>query len=57
MGGSNLIENLKKMAAKKGVVDSDFRFRLEKANKIIYSRFLDEIDSLLLLDVNRNSIH
>jgi len=53
--GSNLIESLKQMAVKEAVVDSDFRFRLEKADKIIYSHFLDEIDSLLSLDVNRNS--
>ena len=55
--GSNLIESLKQMAVKEAVVDSDFRFRLEKADKIIYSHFLDEIDRLLRLNAYRNKMH
>ena len=55
--GSNLIEGLIQMAVAEGMVDADFRFRLEKANKIIYSLFLDEIDRLLGLNGYRNDIH
>jgi heterodisulfide reductase subunit C len=45
--GRNLIENLKQMVVERGIVDSGFRFRLEKANRVIYSHFLAQIDSLL----------
>ncbi len=52
--GNHLIENIKQMAVKQGAVASDFGLRIEKANRLIYTRFLDEIDSLLIMDINRN---
>jgi heterodisulfide reductase subunit C len=46
--GRSLIELLRQMAFEKGVVERGFKFRLEQANKRIYSRFLSHVDSILL---------
>lgn len=44
--GRQLISRLQELAVETGAVDMEFRLRLEQANKVIYGRFLDEIDTL-----------
>jgi heterodisulfide reductase subunit C len=52
--GRSLIESLQKMAVDYGVVDPGFRFRLERANRMIYAHLLAQIDSLLPLGIPRS---
>jgi len=47
--GRQMIDQLKELAVQQGVVDIDFHLRVEHANRIIYKRFLDEIDLLFPL--------
>ncbi len=42
--GRQMINQLKELAVQQGVVDRDFHLRVEHANRIIFNRFLDEID-------------
>jgi heterodisulfide reductase subunit C len=44
--GHQIILDLREMALSQGAVDAGFKFRLEKAEKLIYSRLLFEIDEL-----------
>lgn len=44
--GVKMIGNLRALALERGEVDCDFPHRLEQANRLIYTRFLDEIDAL-----------
>lgn len=44
--GRQLISRLQELAVETGAVDMEFRLRIEQANKVIYGRFLDEIDTL-----------
>ena len=44
--GKTMIAVIQKMAHDSGAVDRSFAHRLEKAEKIIYTRFLREIDDL-----------
>jgi Fe-S oxidoreductase len=44
--GKTMIAAIQKMAHDSGAVDRSFAHRLEKAEKIIYTRFLREIDAL-----------
>jgi len=44
--GRQMIDQLKDLAVLQGVVDRDFQLRVEHANRIIFSRFLDEVDLL-----------
>jgi heterodisulfide reductase subunit C len=45
--GHQLIRELRDLAIQSGAVDRFFPFRLEKANRLIYTRLLKEIDILL----------
>lgn len=45
--GHQIILDLREMALSKGVVDRGVKFRLEKAEKLIYSRLLFEIDGVI----------
>jgi heterodisulfide reductase subunit C len=45
--GAQMIDQLKELAVQQGWVDRDFHLRVEHANRIIFTRFLDEIDLLL----------
>ena len=47
--GRQMIEQIKELAVKRNVVDRDFFLRVERANRIIYKRFLNEIDLLIQL--------
>ena len=42
--GDRIIKHLQNLALASGAVDPDFPFRFEKANRLIYTRLLDEID-------------
>ncbi|MEJ2588415.1 MAG: 4Fe-4S dicluster domain-containing protein [Deltaproteobacteria bacterium] len=42
-----LIQGLRELAMKKGVVDSGFQRRLKKADRIVYPRFVEEVDRIL----------
>jgi heterodisulfide reductase subunit C len=42
-----IIKGLQEMAKLRGFVDSNFLFRFEQAEKLIYLRFIDEINSLM----------
>jgi len=44
--GKKMIEKLKSLALERGAVDPDYPHRLEQANRLIFGRLLDEIDSL-----------
>lgn len=44
--GRRMLTKLQKMAIDSGAVDRGFPLRLERINKMIYARFLDEIDGL-----------
>ena len=44
--GHLLIEHLQQRAIEEGFVDPRFPRRLQKADQIIYARFLDEIDGI-----------
>ena len=44
--GEKMIANLRKLALERGAVDADYPHRLEQADRVIYQRFLDEIDAL-----------
>jgi heterodisulfide reductase subunit C len=48
--GHQLIKDLREAAIRSGAVDRFFRFRLEKANRMIYTRLLAEIDRLMGFD-------
>lgn len=41
-----IIKGLQEMAKLRGFVDSNFQFRLEQAEKLIYSRFIEEINTI-----------
>jgi len=41
-----MIDQLRELAVQQGVVDMDFHLRVERANRIIFERFLDETDLL-----------
>ncbi|MBT8351932.1 MAG: 4Fe-4S dicluster domain-containing protein [Deltaproteobacteria bacterium] len=45
--GQEIISNIKKLAIREGVFDMGFQLRIEHANQLIYTFFLDKIDSLL----------
>jgi heterodisulfide reductase subunit C len=45
--GHQLIKELRELAIQGGAVDRFFPFRLEKANRLIYTRLLKEIDRVL----------
>jgi heterodisulfide reductase subunit C len=51
--GRQMIEQLKELAVLRNVVDRDFCLRVERANRIIYKRFLNEIDLLLSSDARK----
>lgn len=44
--GRQIIEQVKALAIRTGVIDIDFHLRVEHANQLIYKRFLKEIDLL-----------
>jgi len=44
--GRQMIDQLRELAVQQGVVDMDFHLRVERANRIIFERFLDETDLL-----------
>ncbi len=44
--GRQLIRRLKDLAIEKGVVDSSFFLRLRRAHRLVYGRWLDEVDAL-----------
>jgi heterodisulfide reductase subunit C len=44
--GEKMIATLRKMALERGAVDGGYPHRLEQADRVIYQRFLDEIDAL-----------
>jgi heterodisulfide reductase subunit C len=44
--GRQLISRIQELAVETGAVDIEFRLRLEQANKVIYNRFLEEVDKL-----------
>jgi len=46
--GQSIIQRLQEMAIEKGIVNRDFLYRWKKAQKIIYPRFIKEIDDLLM---------
>lgn len=45
--GEKMIEKLRNLALERGAVDRDYPYRLERANRLIFGRFLEEIDALL----------
>lgn len=47
VAGHDLIRRFQEQAIEKGIVDTDFPNRLLAADRLIYPRFLDEIDALL----------
>lgn len=42
-----LIQGLRELAMEDGIVDSGFQRRLNRANRVVYPRFLDEVDRIL----------
>ena len=48
-----MIRRLQELAIESGVVDKNFRLRLERVNRILYTYFINEID--VLFDFNRDS--
>ena len=44
--GRGLIEALRVLALESGVVDSGFSYRLKQADRLIYARLLDEVDTV-----------
>ena len=48
--GRQLIRSLKKMAIERKFVDGSFVQRLEFANRLVYGRWLDEVDAILGLN-------
>ncbi len=51
--GRQLIRRLQELAIESGVVDKNFRLRLERVNRTLYTYFINEID--VLFDFNRDS--
>lgn len=47
MSGHEIILQLQRQAIEKGVVDPNLPIRLLEADRIIYPKFLDEIDTLI----------
>ncbi len=45
--GHDVIQGFQQMAVDEGIVDDQFIYRLEQADRVIYPQFLNEIDSLL----------
>jgi len=45
--GRQIVAGLQDLAVAGGVVDPNFRQRLEKAHRVLYNRFISEIDTLL----------
>ncbi len=43
----SLIESLRGLAIKQGIVDPGFQTRLRKADRIVYPRFVEEVDRIL----------
>jgi heterodisulfide reductase subunit C len=43
----SLIESLRGLAIKQGIVDPGFQTRLKKADRIVYPRFVEEVDRIL----------
>lgn len=44
--GRDIIRRLKDQAVQKGIVDRNFFVRLEQANRLVYARWLEEVDVL-----------
>ncbi len=44
--GREIIRRLRKVALQRGVADRNFFLRLERANRLVYSRWLEEVDAL-----------
>jgi heterodisulfide reductase subunit C len=51
--GRQLIRRLQELAIESGVVDKNFRLRLERVNRTLYTYFINEID--VLFDFNRDT--
>ena len=45
--GRQIIDQIRELTIKKGVLDSGFQQRVEQANEYIYKHFLNKIDLLL----------
>lgn len=52
--GREIIRRLKDLAFEEGVIDRSFFERLEKANRLVYARWLDEVNTLF--GFNRSSL-
>lgn len=52
--GRDIIRRLKDRAVQKGIVDRTFFMRLEHANRLVYTRWIEEVDALLGFNDTRN---
>jgi len=48
VNGQFIIQRLQEMAIEEGIVDKNFLFRWHKAQKVIYPRFIKEMDALFM---------